>query len=70
MPENPSASTPVGNGDTICVPVPLFKALIELADIGLIEASAAMELGLAPNARASTLQVALELLEAHREKRP
>lgn len=63
-------SVPSGDAGTIRVPAKLFMELIELADIGLIEASAAMEMGLHPTVKAATLHEALALLQEYRQNNP
>ena len=63
-------ATPSGDAGIIRVPAKLFIELVELADIGLIEASAAMEMGLHPTVKASTLHEALALLQEYRQNNP
>jgi hypothetical protein len=48
--------------------VALFRELIELADIGLMEATAALDMGIQPSVKAVTLHTALALLQEHRQK--
>lgn len=55
--------------ENIQIPVRLFTELIELADIGLIEASALLETGIYPPVKAATLHEALALLQEHRQKK-